>query len=55
MPQGSVVGAVLFTIYINEILSSLNDCHAHLYVDETILYCTADSVQILHQERAAFF
>lgn len=46
MPQGSVLGPVLFTIYINDILSSLNDCHAHLYADDTILYCIADSVQL---------
>ena len=39
VPQGSTLGPVLFTVYINHIFSSLTYCHAHLYVDDTILYC----------------
>lgn len=33
-------------IYIYDMLSALNDCHAHLYADDTILYCIADTVQL---------
>lgn len=45
VPHGSVLGAVLFTIYINT--SFLTNWHAHLYINDIILYCcNIETVQL---------
>ncbi|KAF7643591.1 hypothetical protein LDENG_00236790, partial [Lucifuga dentata] len=46
VPQGTIPGPILFSIYINNITSCLTECKFHLYADDTILYCFADSVQL---------
>ena len=45
VPQGSILGPILFIIYINNVVNTLQDCNTHLYADDTILYCFSDSVE----------
>ncbi|KAJ8287209.1 hypothetical protein GJAV_G00048920 [Gymnothorax javanicus] len=54
VPQGSVLGLTLFTIYINNIGSILN-ASVHLYADDTILYCCASSVSHAFQSLQSAF
>ena len=42
--QGSVLGPVQFTLYINDIVSAVTECNIHLYADDTILYGIAYAV-----------
>ena len=45
VPQGSILGPLLFTLDINYICASLEQCKVHFYADDTILYASAPTVQ----------
>jgi len=43
MPQGSILGPLLFTVYINNLSENVINAKVHLYADDTIIYCSVKS------------
>lgn len=47
VPQGSVLGPLLFTMYINDLPGNLDYCTYHLYADDVQLYLSGE-IESLH-------
>ena len=44
---GSILGPLLFVVYINDLPTAVNHCSVTLYADDTVLYCYSANIKDL--------
>ena len=49
VPQGSILGPILFLLYVNDMKTALNNCDLRLYADDTCILFSHRNVEIIEK------
>ena len=50
MPQESVLGPLLFLLYINDLVKAVKKCPVLMYADDTVIYTASQSITEIERE-----
>ena len=50
VPQGSVLGCLLFLLYIHDLNQAIKSCNVHHFADDTNLLCLSNSIKKLNKQ-----